>query len=114
MKIAVKEYNVVPSMEEKNEMNIVFVDNKLIYNNQEIQDENKIKSINELINKYRENIIKLNSTNIENYKGGRQEMIAIQFDDIDQIYHIIGNTPSEESSNLYNIIKDNLISIIEK
>ena len=38
----------------------------------------------------------------------------IQFYDDNRIYTIIGNTPSIESANLYNIIKEKLLSIVEE
>ena len=93
---------------------IMFVDNKILYNNSIIQDIDKNQSIISLIYDYKEDIIKLNSERIQNYKGGIQKIINIQFDNDDKVYKIIGNTALAASADLYNTLKDKLVSIIEK
>ena len=114
MKLLLREYIVVPKKAEKNEINIMFVDNKILYNNSIIQDIDKNQSIISLIYDYKEDIIKLNSERIQNYKGGIQKIINIQFDNDDKVYKIIGNTALAASADLYNTLKDKLVSIIEK
>lgn len=114
MKIILKEYNVVPNMEERNELNIEIIDDRILYNNQIINGDNKLEHIINLINEYKEDIVKLNNDKIGNFKGGRQKLMNIQFYDDNRIYTIIGNTPSIESANLYNIIKEKLLSIVEE
>ena len=81
MKIILKEYNVVPNMEERNELNIEIVDDRILYNNQIINGDNKLEHIINLINEYKEDIVKLNNDKIGNFKGGRQKLMNIQFYD---------------------------------
>ena len=114
MKLLLNEYNVVPNIEERKEFSIVLNEDKLLYNNQEIQDSSKVELINSLIKEYKDSIIKLQSEPIQGYKGGRQQIIKVQFDNEGIVYDILGSTSNNDSVNLYSSIKEKITSIVEK
>ncbi len=113
MKFKLMEYNVVPNVDERNAFCIQSVDDYILYNEQKITDRDKFDEIKSVLMQYRNEIVKLNSENISNYKGGRQQMLTIQYED-GEVLRVIGNTPSNEMANLYSELKNKLISIIER
>lgn len=113
MKFSLTEYNVTPNLEERNEFKIGFNGTSLFFNGEEVQDDNKVQEVLNLINSYKEQIINLDTTDIQNYKGGRQKSISIIFDDNEQTYRVYGSTPDGNSSNLYETIKNSLLEIIK-
>lgn len=115
MKLVLREYNVTPIKEKRDEVCVELKDNKVtVYTDDRvIEDNNKIDPFIEFIKGIKENIIKLNEERIQNYKGGRQKAINIQFDD-EKVYSVIGNTPIEESVKMYEAIKEKLGEIIKE
>ena len=115
MKLVLREYNVTPIKEKRDEVCVELKDNKVtVYTDDRvIEDNNKIDPFIEFIKGIKENIIKLNEERIQNYKGGRQKSINIQFDD-EKVYSVIGNTPIEESVKMYEAIKEKLGEIIKE
>lgn len=116
MRLILREYNVTPIKEKRDEVCVELKDNKVtVYTDDRvIEDNNKIDPVIEFIKGIKENIIKLNEERIQNYKGGRQKAINIQFDDDEKVYSVIGNTPSEESIKMYESIKEKLGEIIKE
>ena len=113
MKFKLSEYNVVPNVEERNAFCIQLIDDYLLYNKQKITDNNKIDEIKNMFMQYKDEVIKLNKEHISNYKGGRQKILSIQYEE-GNVLRINGNTPSIEMANLYSDLKNKLISIIEQ
>ena len=115
MKLVLREYNVTPIKEKRDEVCVELKDNKVIVytDDRVIEDNNKIDPFIEFIKGIKENIIKLNEERIQNYKGGRQKAINIQFDD-EKVYNIVGNTNVVESATLYSLIKAKLGEVIKE
>lgn len=115
MKLVLREYNVTPIKEKRDEVCVELKDNKVtVYTDDRvIEDNNKIDPFIEFIKGIKENIIKLNEERIQNYKGGRQKAINIQFDD-EKVYNIVGNTNVVESATLYSLIKAKLGEVIKE
>lgn len=113
MMFELREYNVTPKIEERNEINIALTGDGIRYNNQIISDENKIKSIVSLLENYKDDILSLNQDRLNNYKGGRQMLLRIKFED-NNVLCLIGNTPSSEMANLYSKIRNEIVEIIEQ
>ena len=78
--------------------------------NKTINDENKYNEIVKTIDSNIETIKKLNSENINSFKGGLQEIITIQIDNSN--YFAIGNTDNQEMKRLYNKMKEEIINIL--
>lgn len=111
MKFELNEYNVAPTKEEKDVFSIKLIYGKIIYNNKNLE-KNKAETISNLLTKYKDEIVRLNSEKIDIYKGGCQRKLAIQYEDSNILY-VIGNTSSFEMSNLYYKLKCEIINILE-
>ena len=113
MKFRLSEYNVVPDPEKRDAVEIQLVDSKLLYNGQQIEDNDKIVAISNFLMNHKDDIVSLNQEKVDNYKGGRQRVLNVQFEDTDWLW-VIGNTPSEAMANLYSELRSELINIIEQ
>ena len=115
MRLVLREYNVTPIKEKRDEVCVELKDNKVtVYtDNRVVEDSSKIDPFIEFINGIKEDVIKLNEERVSSYKGGRHENINIQFDGDERIYLVIGCTPSEESAKMYKLIREKLGEVIK-
>ena len=113
MKLELREYNVTPDIEKRNDFYIRVEDEKIKYNRDVILDKEKISRIFSLLRNYKEDIIKITSEITHNSKGGRQQMMTIQYED-EKPFYLIGNTNREEMSNFYFKLEKEIIDIIKK
>ena len=113
MKFKIYEYNVTPNVNEKNEFSVLLVNDTLTMNGNNIDDENKKNTIKKVLEENKENIITLATGNFENYKGGRQKLLTVKFEDDGEIYKIIGNTPSQEMADFYTRLVTEITNIIK-
>ncbi|MBR5662746.1 MAG: hypothetical protein IKX00_03715 [Bacilli bacterium] len=114
MELRIFEYNVTPNVNEKNEFTILMANDTLVMNGNEKNDESKVVAIKKMLEDNKENIIRLAAENAGNYKGGRQKNLAVKFDNDGETFRIIGNTPSQEISDFYTKIVNDITNIVSK
>ena len=113
MKLELREYNVTPKIEERNDFYISVSSDNIKYNKDVLLDKEIIEKIFSLLKKYKEKILNLTNEVTHNYKGGRQQIITIQYDD-GKMFHLIGNTPNKEIADFYLKLKEEILKIINK
>ena len=114
MELRIFEYNVTPNVNEKNEFVILLANDTLVMNGNEMNDESKVVAIKKMLEDNKENITRLAVENSENYKGGRQKNLTVKFDNDGENFRIIGNTPSQETSDFYTKIVTDITNIVSK
>ena len=112
MKFEFDEYNVVYDYKDKAGIRIIYEDGILTYDGKTINKKEVIDEICNLIESHKDEIIKLNKEEISSYRGGRQQILNVKFEDTDEL-QIIGNTPIKEMSLLYSKIKNEAICILD-
>ena len=75
-----------------------------------IVDEGKVEAIKRIINDNLEKVKIVCNKPMQNYKGGRQEILKIKING--DIYSLFGNTPDSEMKALYQQLKDEISKII--
>lgn len=75
-----------------------------------IVDEGKVEAIKRIINDNLEKVKIVCNKPMQNYKGGRQEILTIKING--DIYSLFGNTPDSEMKVLYQQLKDEISKII--
>ena len=113
MKLELREYNVTPKIEERNDFYISVSSDNIKYNKDVLLDKEIIEKIFSLLKKYKEKVLNLTNEVTHNYKGGRQQIITIQYDD-GKMFHLIGNTPNKEIADFYLKLKEEILKIINK
>jgi len=113
MELKVYEYNVTPNVEERNEFGIYLVNDTLTMNGNNVEDGNKVFAVKKVLDENKEKIIALATEKLENYKGGRQELLTVKFEDDGETYRIVGNTPSHEMADFYAKIVSEITNIIK-
>lgn len=113
MKLELREYNVTPKIEERNDFYISVSSDNIKYNKDVLLDKEIIEKIFSLLKKYKEKVLNLTNEVAHNYKGGRQQIITIQYDD-GKMFHLIGNTPNKEIADFYLKLKEEVLKIINK
>lgn len=113
MKLTLKEYNVTPIKQERNELIIIVSEDGIKINNENINNnvQDKRNQLEEFIKNNNEEIISITKRKASNYKGGHQKMITIVYNG--QKFLIIGNTPDAETQELYEKVKETILSIIK-
>ena len=112
MKIYLYEYNITPNIENRNILLINVEEEKVTYNDKIIEDDSLIEELNEIIDNYKESLLKFNEIPHTNYKGGRQRSLKVNVDG--NVIALIGNTDNNEIANFYNEFKEKIITVIEK
>ena len=107
-KIHIREYNVTPIKENRDELTIIIDENSVNYNNQIIKNTQIISEIIEIFNQNFDNIKCISDKKLENSKGGRQKSITILNND--KKYILIGNTSDKESIELYIALKNQVFT----
>ena len=110
--IKLSEFNVSFRAESRRPLHIAISDDKMHVTNyfSENNFEGNLKIAEKLILDNLEEIQAVSQLNIQNYKGGRQKLITIKYKE--NMYQIIGNTNNERSRNLYNKLKDVIVTLV--
>lgn len=106
------EYNVSPDIERKRSFIIEVNKEKLYVTGYQVKDNlnTKFAAVEKLIIDNLEKIASISQKDVNNYKGGRQESLTINYNGYD--YEIIENTDDLESKTLYNELKEKLLGIL--
>lgn len=112
MKMSLYEYNVTPNIENRNILLINVENDKVVYKDVTIEDNDLIYELKEFIAKNRESLLKYNEIEHSNFKGGRQRILTLNIDDTE--IKLIGNTDNNDIADFYNNFKEELINIIDK
>ena len=75
-----------------------------------VVEEGKVEAIKRIINDNLEKVKIVCNKPVQNYKGGRQEILKIKING--DIYSLFGNTPDSEMKALYQQLKDEIRKII--
>lgn len=114
MELKIIEYNVTPNANERDSFSVLLIDDVLSMNKQNIDDENKVLAVKRTLEENKEDIIRISSKGLDNYKGGRQQFFEIKFVSNGEIYRFFGNTPIQETADFYNKIVTEIKNIVLK
>lgn len=110
MKMNLYEYNVTPNLENRNELLIKLEDSKITYNDKVISDDNIIDNVYEILDEFKQDLVKYSEIEHTNFKGGRQRRLKVTYDDVE--INLIGNTDNNEIANFYNEFKEKILNVI--
>ena len=82
----------------------------ITYNDKVISDDNIIDNVYEILDEFKQDLVKYSEIEHTNFKGGRQRRLKVTYDDVE--INLIGNTDNNEIANFYNEFKEKILNII--